>query len=109
MLKTRPRVLLGVIFPSVNIVGLSDQSSHSHSSTQLSSPAISHYLPLVNLFTEATTYLCPLAPVFINHHHTAFLSTNKTQEKILLYLKKKYFFDCKIDWLFLSGAKLVNL
>ena len=109
MLKTRPRVLLGVIFPSVNIVGLSDQSSHSHSSTQLSSPAISHYLPLVNLFTEATTYLCPLAPVFINHHHTAFPVNQQHPGENPLVFKKKYFFDCKIDWLFLSGAKLVNL
>ena len=56
MLKTRPRVLLGVIFFSVNIVALSDQPAFIDSELELVIIITSHYLPLPSI-SQLTRWL----------------------------------------------------
>ena len=121
MLKTRPRVLLGVIFSTVNIVGLSDQSSHPAlidcEVTVGHYHHLYHHLPLPNisqltrqgrnLSTAATTYLCPLAPVFINHHHTAFPVNQQDRGENLLVFKRNISLIVKLTGCFFLGRNLL--
>ena len=105
MLKTRPRVLLGVIFFSVNIDVRSDMSRQSHPSSQrsltlrlqLDITITEHYLPLVNwqgrnLFTGAWSHISVAWPGTCLHQSPSYLPCHPTTSRV-----GKIFFIWVID------------